>query len=146
MSNHEKFSVSLNMFKQLINNTLKHLKPSNYKCLIFNSSWDGRPFGHNRHGRKEGVVPLSRGQWPESPSIASGVLIHPAVWPQWTLAENWGVTLWGGELSLHITQCCLGRGLPPYQVESWCIQPFGHNTPKLQIGQRSHYDVITRKL
>jgi len=23
----------------------------------------------------------------------------------------------------------LGQGLPPYQVVSWSIQPFGHNTP-----------------
>jgi len=25
------------------------------------------------------------------------------------------------------TQCCLGRGLPPSQMASWSIQPFGHN-------------------
>jgi len=29
-----------------------------------------------------------------------------------------------------LTQCRLG--LPPYQVASWSIQPFGHNTPTLQ--------------
>ena len=34
---------------------------------------------------------------------------------------------WGGELGLHLTQCHLGRGLPPYQVASWSTQPFGHN-------------------
>jgi len=33
---------------------------------------------------------------------------------------------WG--VGSHRTQCYLGRGLPPYQVVSWCIQPFGHNT------------------
>jgi len=32
-----------------------------------------------------------------------------------------------GELDPHITQCGLGRGLPPYQVASWSIQRFGHN-------------------
>ena len=32
-----------------------------------------------------------------------------------------------GELGPHLTQCGLSRGLPPYQVESRSIQPFGHN-------------------
>ena len=32
----------------------------------------------------------------------------------------------------HLTQCSLGRRLPPYQVASRSIQPFGHNTPTLQ--------------
>jgi len=27
----------------------------------------------------------------------------------------------------YLTQCRLGRGLPPYQVTSWSIQPFGHS-------------------
>jgi len=36
-----------------------------------------------------------------------------------------------GELGPHLTQCRLDRGLPPYQVESSSIQPFGHNTPIL---------------
>ena len=39
--------------------------------------------------------------------------------------------LWG-ELGPHLTQCRLHRGLPPYQVVSSSIQPFGHNTPMLQ--------------
>jgi len=26
------------------------------------------------------------------------------------------VPLWGGELGPHLTQCGLGRGLPPYQA------------------------------
>ena len=34
----------------------------------------------------------------------------------------------------HLTQCCLRRGLPPYQVASWSIQPFGHNRHGLKIG------------
>jgi len=47
-----------------------------------------------------------------------------------------------GELGPHLTQChlteCgLGRGLLLYQVASWSIQPFGHNTPTLQTEQRS---------
>jgi len=28
---------------------------------------------------------------PKSTSVPSGILIHPAVWPQQTWAENWGV-------------------------------------------------------
>jgi len=46
----------------------------------------------------------------------------------------------GGLCSFHCgarslsTQCRLGRGLPPYKVVSWCIQPFGHNRhgPKIR--------------
>jgi len=42
-------------------------------------------------------------------SIPSGVLVHPAVWPQQTLAENWGLCLFrGGGAGSHLTQCCLG--------------------------------------
>jgi len=43
----------------------------------------------------------------------------------------------GRELSLRLTQCDLGRGLRPYQVASWSIQPFGHNRhhgPKIGWG------------
>ena len=39
-----------------------------------------------------------------------------------------------GELGPHVT-CGLVRGLPPYQVASWSVQLFGHNTPTLQAGQ-----------
>jgi len=55
-------------------------------------------------------------------SVPSGILIHPSVCPQQTWAENWG------ELGPHVTHCHLGRVLPPYQVVSWSIQLFGHNT------------------
>ena len=52
--------------------------------------------------------------------VPSGVLIHPAVWPQQIWAELFGgrggaVPL-GVELGPHLTQCCPGRGLPSYQV------------------------------
>jgi len=61
-------------------------------------------------GRKEGAaVPLSGGAgspyntiWtgPSPTSVPSGVLIHPAVWPQQTWAEKgkWGLCLFGQEL------------------------------------------------
>jgi len=54
---------------------------------------------------------------PRPTSVPSGILIHPAVWPQWTWAEKWGCCgpfLWGPPL----TQCGLGQGIPPYQVAS----------------------------
>jgi len=60
---------------------------------VLSSSWDGRPFGCNRH-------------WPKS----------------------WGV------LDPHITQCGMGKGLPPYQLASWSIQPFGHKLHWPKIG------------
>jgi len=61
-----------------------------------------RPFGHNRHGLKIvwGLCPFSGGTGspsntkspvPRPTSIPSGILVHPAVWPQRTLAENWGL-------------------------------------------------------
>ena len=62
---------------------------------------------------------------PRPTSIPSGILIHPAVWPQQTWAENWGcyATFWGGALGPHLTQCRLGRSLPSYQVASCKIHP-----------------------
>ena len=33
---------------------------------------------------------------PRPTSIPSGILVHPAVWPQLTLAENWGCSLFRG--------------------------------------------------
>jgi len=110
---------------------------------------------------------------PWSTSVSSGVLNHPAVWPQQTWAEKWGLLcsspwrswspsnsmvwaeanlctkchldpssrlatteigqkLWGsvpllGELSLHLTQCGLSRGLPLIPSSVLIMQPFNHN-------------------
>ena len=60
-------------------------------------------FGHNRHGPKIGwgwvCLFFCREQLgphrtqsprPRPTSIPSGILVHPAVWPQRTLAKNWG--------------------------------------------------------
>jgi len=41
--------------------------------------------------------------------------------------------LWGGD-GHHLTQSCLGWGLPPYQLASWSIQPFGRNRYGPKIG------------
>jgi len=73
------------------------------------ASWSIQPLGHNRHGPKSGggAVPLFSGSWIPSntmwralrpTSIPSGMLIHPAVSPQRTWAENWeGCALFGGQ-------------------------------------------------
>jgi len=47
----------------------------------------------------------------------------------------------GRVLDPHLTQSRLGRGLPSYQVASWCIQPFGHNRngPKIGEGAPLHF-------
>jgi len=95
-------------------------------------------------GRKLGVVPLFGEGGVGSPSgtmqpgtrptfIRSGILIHPAIWPQQIWAENWGLYPFGkGELSPHLTQCGQGRGLSARLVSSSSVKPFGHNTPTLQ--------------
>jgi len=109
------------------------------------ASWSFQVFGHNRHGPKSGDCTTFRRE-PRSPSntmspelrptlVPSGILIHPAIQPQQTWAKiGEAAPLWG-ELGPHITQCRLGQGLPTYQVASWSIQPFGHNTPTSQTGQ-----------
>jgi len=57
----------------------------------------------------------------------------------------------GGWLGPHLTQCGRCQGLPPCQVSSWSIQPFGHNTPTLQTdrqdrtGQRTVWQTVAPK-
>jgi len=66
------------------------------------ASWFIQPFGHNRPGPKTGGRALfgrvgspCNTMWPALRPIAvpSGILIHPAVWPQQTWAENWGAAV-----------------------------------------------------
>jgi len=96
---------------------------SNKQQQPVSSSWDGRPFDQNRRAENWGLCTFwgggarspSNTMWP-SPKptfIPSGILIHPAIRPQQTWAENWGVVpLLGVGLGLHLTQCSQGRGLP----------------------------------
>jgi len=83
----------------------------------------------SRHGPKiGGCAPLfeagagspsnTKSPGPRPTFIPSGILIHPAVWSQLTWAENCGVVplFFCGGLGPHVTQCGLGRGLPPCQV------------------------------
>jgi len=74
-------------------------------------------------------------------SIANGILMHPAIWPQWKWAENWGMCrLFGeGELGPHLGQFGLGRGPLPCQVPSWSLQPFGHNRHGPKTGSSAHF-------
>jgi len=44
------------------------------------------------------------------------------------------VPLSGGGAGPYLIQCGLGRDLPPYQVASWSIQPFGHNRHQPKMG------------
>ena len=79
-----------------------------------------QPFGHKDMGRKLGAVPLFGGAatpsnitspGPRFTSVPSGILIHPAVWPKRTLAENWGSCAplgRGAADGSHLTQCRLG--------------------------------------
>jgi len=49
--------------------------------------------------------------------------------------KNWGGLLcpfWWVELGPHVIQCHLGQSLLPYQLASWSMKPFGHNTGVLQ--------------
>jgi len=100
-------------------------------------------------------MPFRRGEarspsntlWPGArpTSLLSGILIHLAVSPQQTWAENWCVCPFWLGLSPHLIQCGQGRGLLPYQLASWSIQPFGHNIPMSQTGQdRQRSDSIKR--
>ena len=67
------------------------------KFNLFSSSWDGRPFDHNRHWPKIGGLHPLFGEGELGPHLAqcglgrglppyqlSGILIRPAVWPQYT--------------------------------------------------------------
>jgi len=79
-----------------------------------------------------------------SSSMPSGILIHAAIWPQQTWAENWGLCpLSEGELGPHLTQCGQGRGLPACQVSSWSIQLFGDSAWTLQT-DRQHNGPIAQ--
>jgi len=68
---------------------------------------------------------------PRPTFVPSGLLIHQALWSQRTWAQDWGPLCpllgMGAQLRPHLAQYGLGRGLPPYQVASCSMQPFGHN-------------------
>jgi len=65
--------------------------------------------GHYRHGPKlggggcglflgvAGSPSIAKSPGPRPTSIPGGILVHPALWPQRTLAENWGIRPLFGE-------------------------------------------------
>ena len=86
---------------------------------------------------------------PRSTSLPSHILIHPAVWPQQTWAKNGGLCLFSGGAGSPSNTVWPCQGLPPYQVSSWSIQPFGHNTPTSQTDRTDRqtgqqYDSISQ--
>jgi len=109
------------------------------------SCWDGQPFtlATIDIGRKVGdAVRLSVGRelgphltrWSEA-YLRTRWCPDPFSRLDTTdMADKWGLLclFLKGELGSHLTQCGLVRRLPPYQVTSWSIQAFGHNTPTWQ--------------
>jgi len=55
---------------------------------------------------------------PRPTFVPSGILIHPAVWPQLNISRKVGAMPLLGGAGSHLTQCGLGRSLLPYQVAS----------------------------
>ena len=89
-------------------------------CPFFWGSWV--PIEHNV------AWPTPRpSQWHLSPIQLFG---HNGHWP----IIGGCVPFGEGELGLHLTQCRVGRRLPPYQAASSSLQPFGHNRRGLKIG------------
>ena len=124
---------------------------------VLSSSWDERPFGHNRHGLKRGglLCPYRgrAGSHLTQCGLGRGLPLDQVVsWSIQPFGNNkHGPKIWGGSAPLlgrglrspHLTQSRLGRGLPPHQAASWSMQPFGCNRygPKLgrsaPLGERS---------
>ena len=110
--------------------------------------WSIQLFGHNRHGRKVGVLcPFLGGAGSPSNTMWPGS--RPIYVPKWHLdpSSRLATTDMGqkleavppfsgvGELGPRLLQCCQGRVLHPCLVSSCSIQPFNHDTPTLQTGQ-----------
>jgi len=91
-----------------------------------------------------GNVPLGGGAGSASNTMLTGPrLNHRTKWhldPSSCLAttnmgQKLGVPLfWGGGTQSPSSTMWPGRGLPPYQVASLAMQPFGHNRPGPKIG------------
>jgi len=107
-----------------------------YVCLSariskqeLSSYWDGRPFGHvSRHGPKSCWGLLCPFLWGElGPHLTQHHLGRG-----YNRDEPKSRAAFSRKLGPYLTQCGLGRVLRPYQVASWSIRPFGHNTPTLE--------------
>ena len=99
-------------------------RPINGPCTVESSAVaEMGDRGHSRHGPKRagrllcpfrggaGSPSNTKSSGPRHTSTPSGILVHPAVWPQWTSAEN-GVCApleeGSSELGPHLTQYRLG--------------------------------------
>jgi len=122
---------------------------NNITVRVLSSSWDRRPFGHNRHRPKIGGLCRFgvREVVPHATQCGQGRGL-----PLYQVSSNWSIQPFGhnrhgpiiggegcapleeGELRPHLTKCGLGRGLPPCQVTSWSIQPFRHSRHEPKIG------------
>jgi len=88
-------------------------------------------------GRGAGSPSSTMWPGPRPTSMPSAILIQPDVWPQQTCSKNWGFCPLLGEGAgspSNTKSPGLGRGLPPYQMASQSIQPFGHNRYGPKIG------------
>jgi len=90
----------------------------------------GGCFAHFRGGAA--FPPNTTSPRPRPTSVPSGILIHPAVWPQQTWAENRGLCRFGGAGSPSNTVSPWPR--PTSLPSGMVIQPFGHNRHGLKIG------------
>jgi len=96
-----------------------HLDPSSRLAKIDM----GRKLGAPLHflAREAGYPSNTKWPGPRPTSIPSGILIHPAIWPQEIWVENWErgcASLGEGELGPHLIQCSQGQGLPACHVSS----------------------------
>ena len=107
-----------------------------------------RYYSHNRHSRA--AVPLCmwadtgsicNTMWhgPRPTSVPSGILIHPAIWPQQIWAKNWGRLcpgLWGRRSWVLVYHKGRARTSMPNFI-LYPSPPFGHNTSTLQTDRQT---------
>jgi len=102
------------------------------KIFAISSSWDGRPFGHNRRGSKMGgCAPFGEVLGPHLSQCRLGRRLPSYQVASWSIMpfghirhgpKIGGLCPFGeGELGLHLTQCGRGQGLSPFQVSCWSI-------------------------
>jgi len=107
-----------------------------YLKQVLSSSWDGPPFGHNRHGPE-----------PSSIFVPTGILIHLAVWPQKDMGRKLrgAVPIFRGQLDPQLYTMSPGPSpVPPCQVPTWSIQPFPKYTSVTDRKDRQRSDRIGR--
>ena len=107
--------VSIFIWAEAYLRTKWHLDPSSrLATMIRAEKWWGcsAHFFRGTGSRSNTILPGLR-----PTSVPSATFIHPVVWSQQTWPKiGGGCAAFLGELSPHLTQCALGRGLPPYQM------------------------------